>query len=173
MSSSILTVWKNLKNLGIMSSCLGIEGLNSLSIYLRPSVTWKSRYFFMSGDSWETLSNDFWGDVPWLLRQWETPQLGVFASYVTHFSFNITCFDCPFWPYVFSYFAIKESPKLESKFVEHVQVAIRYMSTTNNFDELVDPRTLAHHYLEPEPSHFILHAIRQEEKSKSSWDKGG
>ena len=57
---------------------------------------WKSRYFFMSGDSWETFSNDFWGDVPWLLRRWETPQLGMFTSYVTHFSFNITCFDCPF-----------------------------------------------------------------------------
>ena len=57
---------------------------------------WKSRYFFMSGDSWETFSNDFWGDVPWLLRRWETPQLGMFASYVLHFSFNITCFDCPF-----------------------------------------------------------------------------
>ena len=74
---------------------------------------------------------------------------------------------------MFSYFAIKESPELESKFVERVQVAIRYMSTTNNFDELVDPRTLAHHYLGPEPSNFVLHAIRQEEKSKSSWDKGG
>ena len=24
---------------------------------------WKSRYFFVSGDGWETLSNDFWGDV--------------------------------------------------------------------------------------------------------------
>ena len=30
---------------------------------------WMSRYFFVSGDGWETLSNDFWGDVPRLLHQ--------------------------------------------------------------------------------------------------------
>ena len=40
---------------------------------------WKSRYFFVSGDSWETLSDDFWGDVPRLLRRWEIPLLGAFA----------------------------------------------------------------------------------------------
>ena len=34
----------------------------------------------------ETLSDDFWGDVPRLLHQWETPQLGVFAS---HIFFNL------------------------------------------------------------------------------------
>ena len=39
----------------------------------------KSRYFFMSGDNWENLSNDFWGDVLRLLCQWETPQLGAFC----------------------------------------------------------------------------------------------
>ena len=39
----------------------------------------KSRYFFVSGDNWENLSNDFWGDVLRLLCQWETPQLGAFC----------------------------------------------------------------------------------------------
>ena len=33
----------------------------------------------MSGDDWETLSNDFWGEVPRLLRRWETPQLGALS----------------------------------------------------------------------------------------------
>ena len=42
---------------------------------------WKSRYFFMSGDGWETLSDDFWGVVPRLLRRWETPLLGAFAPH--------------------------------------------------------------------------------------------
>ena len=37
---------------------------------------WKSRYFFVSGDGWETLSDDLWGDVPRLLRRWGTPTLG-------------------------------------------------------------------------------------------------
>ena len=44
---------------------------------------WKLRYFFVLVDGWETLSNDFWEDVPRLLRWWETPILGVFAL---HFS---------------------------------------------------------------------------------------
>ena len=30
---------------------------------------WKSRYFFMSSDGWETLFDDFWGNVPRLLRR--------------------------------------------------------------------------------------------------------
>ena len=40
---------------------------------------WKSIYFFVSSDGWETLSDDFWGDVPRLLCRWETPLLGTFA----------------------------------------------------------------------------------------------
>ena len=69
---------------------------------------------------------------------------------------------------MFSYFATKKHLKLESKFVEHVQEAIRYASTIDDFDKLVDPQTLAHHCLGPKSSHFVLHAIRREEKSKSS-----
>ena len=34
---------------------------------------WKSRYFFVSGDGWETFSDDLWGDVSRRLRRWETP----------------------------------------------------------------------------------------------------
>ena len=41
---------------------------------------WKSRFFFGSGDGWETLSDDFWGDVPRLLHWWETLHLCAFAS---------------------------------------------------------------------------------------------
>ena len=48
---------------------------------------WKSRYFFMSGDGWETLSDEFWGNVPRLLRQWETPHIGAFAFYVSFFRY--------------------------------------------------------------------------------------
>ena len=45
---------------------------------------WKSRYLFVLGDGWETLFDDYWEDVLRMLRRWETPQLGTFASYVTH-----------------------------------------------------------------------------------------
>ena len=56
---------------------------------------WKSRYFFVSGGGWETLSDDFWGDFPRLLRWWETPILGAFALHCSLFcsSFGL---DYPF-----------------------------------------------------------------------------
>ena len=61
---------------------------------------WKSRYFFVSGDGWEVLFDDFWGDFPRLLRWWETPVLGVFALHCSLFcsSFGL---DYPFWPFFF------------------------------------------------------------------------
>lgn len=55
---------------------------------------------------------------------------------------------------------------LESEFEGRVQVAIEYASTIEDFDELVNTRTLACHCLGPEPSHCVLRAIRREEKSK-------
>ena len=38
---------------------------------------WKSRFFFVSEDDFETPSSEAWGDVPRLLRRWGTPHLGV------------------------------------------------------------------------------------------------
>ena len=37
---------------------------------------WKSRFFFFSGDDFETPSSRDWGVVLRLLRRWETPTLG-------------------------------------------------------------------------------------------------
>ena len=37
---------------------------------------WKSWFLFVSGDDWETSSNEVWGDLPRLLHQWSTPILG-------------------------------------------------------------------------------------------------
>ena len=37
---------------------------------------WKSRFFFVSGDDFETSSSRDWGDVPRLLRRWGTLTLG-------------------------------------------------------------------------------------------------
>ena len=43
------------------------------------------------------------------------------------------------------------------------------MRMIEDFDELVDPRTLAHHCLGPKPSPYMFHTIdREETKSKSS-----
>ena len=57
---------------------------------------------------------------------------------------------------------MKERLELEEKFEERVQRALKYVSTIDNFDELVDPRTLARHCLRPEPLDYIFRAINQE-----------
>ena len=64
------------------------------------------------------------------------------------------------------HFVVKECPELESWFEGKVQEAIKYASTIEDFDELVNPRTLARHYLGPEPSFYVLRAIGQEERKR-------
>ena len=46
---------------------------------------------------------------------------------------------------------MKERPEFEGKFKEKVQEAIKYASTIDAFDELVDLRTLARHCLGSKP----------------------
>ena len=48
-----------------------------------------------------------------------------------------------------------------------MQKAIEYARTVENWDDLVDPRTLAFYCLGPEPSAFVLKTLSVEgEKSK-------
>lgn len=77
---------------------------------------WKSRYFFVLGDGWETLSSDFWGEIPRLLRRWETPQIGAFISCKKVFCllyFGCLSLTFSMFPLIF---AVKKHPKLESKY---------------------------------------------------------
>ena len=62
--------------------------------------------------------------------------------------------------------AVKRRPKLKSRYKSRVKVAIEYAKMIDDLDDLVDPRTLARHCLGPEPSAYILHAMKIEEKSK-------
>ena len=64
------------------------------------------------------------------------------------------------------YFAVKECPELESKFEEWVQAAIKYSRTIDDFDELIDPRTLVCHCLGPEPSLYVLSTLDQKERKR-------
>ena len=57
-------------------------------------------------------------------------------------------------------------PKLKSRYKDHIQEAIEYVKMIDDFNNLVDPRTLACHFLGLEPSPFILCAIKIEEKSE-------
>ena len=64
------------------------------------------------------------------------------------------------------YFTVRDCPELESRFEERVRAAVEYMISIDDFGDLVDPRALSRHCLGPEPSHYILRAIRREEKSE-------
>ena len=71
---------------------------------------------------------------------------------------------------LFVVFVVKKHPKLKSRYKTHVQVAAEYMKTIDDFDDLVDPKTLARHYLGPKPSPFVLHGINIEETSEFSFE---
>ena len=68
---------------------------------------------------------------------------------------------------------MKERPDLESKFNERVQAAVKYARTIEDFNELIDPRTLTRHCLGSEPSLYVLSALdREEKKRKLPWRLG-
>ena len=61
---------------------------------------------------------------------------------------------------------MKKRPDLESKFDKRVQAAVKYTRTIEDFNELIDPRTLARHCLGPEPSLYVLSTLDREEKKR-------
>ena len=63
-------------------------------------------------------------------------------------------------------FTVKKRPDLESKFDKRVQAAFKYARTIEDFNELIDPRTLARYCLGPEPSLYVLSALDREEKKR-------
>lgn len=67
--------------------------------------------------------------------------------------------------YVHFPFSGRIHPKLKSRHKERVRVALDYMRTIENFNNLIDPQTLFRHFLGPEPSPFVLRAVQKEEKS--------
>ena len=69
-------------------------------------------------------------------------------------------------PFLLLYFVAKERLELESKFNERVQATVEYVRTIDDFDELIDPRTLARHCLGLEPSLYVLSILDWEEKKR-------
>ena len=137
---------------------------------------WIFRFFFLSGDDWETPSNEICEDVTRLLCHWRAPSLGALSFYQSSFLL------CSF-PFLFIYYyffkslltflscvrIVKKCPKLKSKYKSHVKVAIEYANTIDDFNNLLGLRTLAHHCFSPEPFAYVLRAIEIKEKSRCSF----
>ena len=125
---------------------------------------WKSRYFFISRTGWETLSDDFWWEVPRLLQKWEVLALGAYFHCPLLFFFHVLI--ARLMTFSFWFFTTLDHPDLEDKHRHWVRVALAYTREIEDFDNLVDPRHLFDCCLGPEPSKYILEKICQEEKSK-------
>ena len=54
--------------------------------------------------------------------------------------------------------------RVESRYKQRVEATIEYAKSIDDFDDLVDPRTLALYYLGPVPSIYVLHTIEREKK---------
>ena len=156
-----------------MNSCLGIEGLGSSSICIHPSIIGSlgtSLCQVIVGRPFLTTS----GGMSIGYYVGGRPLNLVHLPCIFFFLFGLSFYlDRPFWPCVCFFFCVivRDHPKLESRFEERVWAAVEYVSTINNFDDIVDPRTLARHFLGPEPSYYILNAIHHEERSESFWRK--
>ena len=69
-------------------------------------------------------------------------------------------------PRISLFLAAKARPKLKRRYKNRVKNATEYARTIDDFNELIDPKTLARHFLGPEPSPYVLRAIAKKEKSK-------
>ena len=74
------------------------------------------------------------------------------------------CLLCSSLTLIFFFCAVKRRPKLKSRYTESIEKAIEYAPTIENWDNLVDPRTLAFYNLGPDPSAYVLRLLSIEEK---------
>lgn len=72
------------------------------------------------------------------------------VSFFTIFAFVLTLIYISFF-----FFSTKKRKKLKSRYKGHIQAATEYVKKIEDFDDLVDPRTLARHFLGPKPSPFV------------------
>ena len=98
-----------------------IKGLPSSFKY------WKSRFFFVSGDDFETPCSREWGDVPGVASSVGDPNFRcVNIPSCSKFSFCLLCSSLT--PYLL-FCVVKRRPKLKSRYNERIEKAIEYALT--------------------------------------------
>ena len=155
-----------------MSSCLGIEGFDSSLISLLPSVTGSLDaslcQVMVRRPSLTTSGGMSQGCCVGGSPSTWCVCLAFFFSF--SFGFLLESSILILCVFLCFHFTVRDHLELESRFAERVCAAVEYASTIDDFDDLVDPRTLARHCLGQEPSHYIFHAIHHEEKSELFYD---
>ena len=83
------------------------------------------------------MSDDLWGDVLWLLREWEIPSLGVFLfPFIKLVVLSLLFLD------FFFFLVVSYRPLLVEHYQGQIKVAFEFALTVDDFDELVNPRRL-------------------------------
>ena len=145
-----------------------------VSGFLSSFCDWKSRYFFISGTSWETVFDDFQGEVPRLLTTsggksqdycGNGKSLHLVRTFIIFLDSSLSNY-CSYNTAYLLIFVVSNRPKLESQYRERVHATLAFALEIEDFGDLVDPRHLFDYCLGPEPSKYVLEKIRQEEKSK-------
>ena len=147
-----------------MSSYLGIESLVSSLIFRLPSVIGSLDIFLYRATVGRLFLMTFGG-----------MSIGCYAGGRPLCLVRLLLIRCPpfFFPLILAiipdlflllHLVVKERLELESRFDEGVQAAVKYARTTEDFNELIDPRTLARHCLGLEPSLYVLSILDREEK---------
>ena len=73
--------------MGTSSFYPGIGNLGFSKAFPFLFVIGNHNIFYTSGTGWETVSDNFWGEVPRLLRKWEVPVLGAYFYRLSLFPF--------------------------------------------------------------------------------------
>ena len=80
-----------------------------------------------------------------------------FFSFFLFFFLKVSALVClTLSPHISLFLATKARPKLKSRYKNRVKSVVDYTKTIEDFDKLIVPRTLAHHFLGPEPSLYVL-----------------
>ena len=153
--------------MGITSSSPGTESLVSSLIFRHPSVTGSPDIFscratigrhFLTTFGGTSLGCCAGGRPRCLVRL----LFKRCSSFLLFSFFNLGHYSDP----CVLLFTVKERPDLDNKFDRRVQAAVQYAATIEDFNELIDPRTLARHYLGSKPSLYVLSALDREEKKR-------
>ena len=73
--------------MSILSLYLGIGNLGLSKAFPLLFMIGNHGIFLISGTGWETVSDNFWGEVLGLLQKWEVPTLGAYFYCLSLFPF--------------------------------------------------------------------------------------
>ena len=162
MSFCICTVWKPPPTMGILTFYLGIESLGLSKAFLHFFHDWKSRYFFISGTSWETMSDD--GKSQDYCENGKS--LCLVHTFIIFFCFPFYHYCLPNDVYPLIFVALDRPELIVFKHRNRVRATLAFAHEIEDFDDLVNPRHLFDCCLGLEPSKYLLEKICWEEKNK-------